>query len=43
MTILFIIRIFRKKNEKNYLDIKLKEKNKDNKINKIYLENENFE
>jgi len=30
------------KNEKNYLDIKLKEKNKDNKINRIYLSNENF-
>ena len=29
------------KNEKNYLYIKLKEKNKDNKINKIYLTNEN--
>ena len=30
------------KNEKNYLDIKLKEKNKDNKINRIYITNENF-
>jgi hypothetical protein len=29
------------KNEKNYLYIKLKEKNKDNKMNKIYLTNEN--
>ena len=30
------------KNEKNYLDIKLKEKNKDNKVNRIYFTNENF-
>jgi hypothetical protein len=30
------------KNEKNYLDIKFKEKNKINKINRIYLINENL-
>lgn len=30
------------KKGKNYLDIKLKEKNKDNKINRIYLTNEDF-
>jgi hypothetical protein len=31
------------KNEKNYLDIKFKEKNKSNKINRIYITNENLE
>ena len=30
------------KNEKNYLDIKFKEKNKSNKINRIYITNENL-